>query len=141
MKNINEMTNKGLDNLAKVTLPTIFFNCIQGHDKVQKECWKIMENLYNNPAITVAHKLEAIRVAGEVIEKKFNVFVNGPAMMTMGTLRDKVERIKKFALDNNDSFGIRGIGGIERKRLPYNNNGDSDPDPDSNSYDLGLDRP
>jgi hypothetical protein len=42
--------------------------------------------------------------------------LNGLAMMTIGTLRDKVERIRKFALDNNDSFGIRGLGGIERKR-------------------------
>jgi biotin operon repressor len=55
MKNINEMTNKGWYNLAKVTLPTMFFNCIQGLDEVQKECWKIIENLDNNPAITVAH--------------------------------------------------------------------------------------
>ena len=30
MKYINEMTNKGWYNLAKVTLPTMFFNCIQG---------------------------------------------------------------------------------------------------------------
>jgi hypothetical protein len=119
----------------------MYFNCIQGLDEVIKEAWKIIKNPDNDPNINYTHKLAAIRVAGEVIEKKFNVFVNGPAMMTKGTLRDKVERIKKLALDNNDSCGIRGIGGIEWKRLPYNNNDDSDPDPDSNSYDLGLDRP
>ncbi len=69
MKNINEMTNKGWYNLAKVTLPTMFFNCIQGLDEVQKECWKIIENLDNNPAITVAHKLAAIRVAAKLSKR------------------------------------------------------------------------
>jgi hypothetical protein len=38
------MTNKGLYNLAKVTLATMYFNCVQGYDEVLKEAWKIIKN-------------------------------------------------------------------------------------------------
>ena len=51
MKNINEMTNKGLYDLAKATLSTMYFNCIIGLNEVQKECWKIYHNLENDPTI------------------------------------------------------------------------------------------
>src|SRR5918993_5393640 len=44
MRYINEITNKGLFGLAKETLTTMYFNCIQGVDEVQKEAWNIYRN-------------------------------------------------------------------------------------------------
>jgi hypothetical protein len=41
MRAINESTKKGLFGVAKnETLSTYFYNCLQGINDVQKECWK-----------------------------------------------------------------------------------------------------
>jgi hypothetical protein len=50
MRSINESTKKGLFGVAKnETLSTYFYNCLQGVNDVQKECWKIYKNEDNNP--------------------------------------------------------------------------------------------
>ena len=44
MRAINESTKKGLFGVAKnETLSTYFYNCVQGINDVQKECWKIYQ--------------------------------------------------------------------------------------------------
>ena len=40
MRFINKQTQKGLFGLAKETMSTMFFNCIDGINKVQKEGWR-----------------------------------------------------------------------------------------------------
>lgn len=59
---INESTQKGLFGLAKETLSTMYFNCIEGINEVQKECWKIYNNTDNNPEINQWHKMAAVKI-------------------------------------------------------------------------------
>jgi transcriptional regulator len=40
MKFINESTKRGLFGLAKETLATMYQNCIESINEIQRECWK-----------------------------------------------------------------------------------------------------
>lgn len=98
MKNINEMTNKGLYDLAKATLSTMYFNCVIGLNEIQKECWKIYHNLENNPEITQGYKMAALKLAADISCRKFEIFTMGPSMMQIDVLKDKVKRLKEETL-------------------------------------------
>ena len=61
LKAINESTKKGLFGLAKnETLSTYFYNCVQGVNDVQKECWKIYRNENKDPEITHYIQMRAL---------------------------------------------------------------------------------
>jgi HTH domain len=136
MKNIHQLTDKGLFGLAKVTLPTIYFNCIQGLDEILKECWKINSNLENNPRITQWHKIAALRLAVDITDKKFSMFQNGPTIMQVNTMRDRLEDLRKQALGDNDSSYNAFKRRLSYKDLhPHNpkNNDESNSESDSSS--------
>ena len=120
MKNINEMTNRGLYDLAKATLSTMYFNCIIGLNEIQKECWKIYHNLGNDPSINNWHRIAALKLATEINDKKFGMFQNGPAIMEINRLEDELNSLKKSAFGDiyyNDPSAYK-------RSLPYNNSGD-----------------
>ena len=97
MHYINEMSRHGLYDMAK-TSATLYFNCIQGLDECLDVCWRIYNNVDNNPGINQWHKIAAIRIAATINEKKFNIFANGPAMMEFNRLREVVQQLKEDAL-------------------------------------------
>ena len=109
MKNINEMTNKGLYDLAKATLSTMYFNCVIGLNEIQKECWKIYHNLENNPEITQGYKMAALKLAADISCRKFEIFTMGPSMMQIDVLKDKVKRLKEETFDEKGNL----------RHLPY----------------------
>ncbi|HET6716639.1 MAG TPA: hypothetical protein VFG90_05875 [Nitrososphaeraceae archaeon] len=112
----------------------MYFSCVDGLNEILKECWKIYQNENNNPAINYTRKLAAIRIAGEVIEKKFGMFQNGPAIMQLDHLRDKVGEIRKLALeDNNDTFWKRSLSYKDLYPHDPNNNNESNSESDSSS--------
>ncbi len=57
MHYINQMTNKGLFEIARTSFATMYFNCIDGFNEVMKECWKIYLNEDNDPNIKQWHKI------------------------------------------------------------------------------------
>ena len=81
MKAINESTKKGLFGLAKnETLSTYFYNCVQGVNDVQKECWKIYRNEDNDPEITHHIQMKALDLLRKTNQTKFEMFTNVPGI-------------------------------------------------------------
>ena len=111
MTHINEITNRGLHGLAKETLTTMYFNCIQGVDEVQKEAWKIYRNEDNDPTISNWHRIAALKICMDASEKKFAMIAAGPAMAHMERLEKEVTELKNDALQGKEPTGFR--------RLPY----------------------
>ncbi len=111
MRAINEITNKGLFGLAKETLSTMYFNCIQGIEEVQKEGWKIYNNENKDPTISHWHRIAALKISMDASEKKFAMFATGPAMMHMERLENEVTGLKNDVLQGKEPRGFR--------RLPY----------------------
>ena len=95
LKEINQWTKHGLYDLAKQTLPTMYYSCIIGINEAEKEAWKIYRNEGNDPEINYWHKVAALRVLIDINKSKFRMFGDGPAFMEINRLHGEVERIKK----------------------------------------------
>jgi hypothetical protein len=105
MRAINESTKKGLFGVAKnETLSTYFYNCLQGINDVQKECWKIYRNDDNNPEINQYHRMKALDLVRKSAETKFNMFQNVPAYMEIERLRKEIRYIKEKTFDDKGHF-------------------------------------
>lgn len=109
MIHINEITNRGLHGLAKETLTTIYFNCIQGVDEVQKEAWKIYRNEDKDPTISNWHKIAALKICMDASEKKFAMIAAGPAMVHMNRLENEVTELKNDLLKDKEPRGFRRL--------------------------------
>jgi hypothetical protein len=119
MHYINQMTSKGLFGLAKDTFATMYFNCVEGCNEILRECWKIYKNVENNPAITQWHKMAALRLAHEVQHHKFSMFQNGPATMHLGQLQDKVDEIRRIALEDRSDTFTKKSDSLHSHSSPY----------------------
>ena len=107
MHYINEMTNKGLFDIARASFSTMYYNCVDGFNEIMKECWKIYYNADNDPHISQWHKIAALRLAADIQEKKFRMFQDGPAVMDLNRMHDEVEELKKIALEDSNTFTTR----------------------------------
>ena len=109
MRHINEMNDRSLRGMARGFFATAYVNCVEGCNEILMECWRRYKNEENNPRITEWHKVAWLRLAQEVQHYKFNMFKDGPATMHLGTLHEKVEELRRFALeDRTDTFTKRG---------------------------------
>jgi DNA-binding CsgD family transcriptional regulator len=91
MKAINDITNDNLNNLARATLSTMYQNCVTGINEVLKECWRIYNiRREDDSHLTWWHRIAALRLATEINDKKFSMFMNGPAIMEVRRLKDEV---------------------------------------------------
>ena len=95
LKEINQWTKKGLYDLAKQPLPTMYYSCIIGINEAEKEAWKLYKNEDNNPEINYWHKVPALRLLVDINKSKFRMFGDGPAFMEVNRLTGELERIKK----------------------------------------------
>jgi hypothetical protein len=117
MRAINESTKKGLFGLAKnETLSTYFYNCLQGVNDVQKECWKIYRNDENNPEINHHIRMRALDLLRKSAETKFNMFQSVPGFMELEKLRTEIKDIKEKTFDDRGNF-IRPLSDKELDEL------------------------
>ena len=82
-----------LNSLAKETLPFMYQTSIEGIRNVLKECWNIC-TIENNKEITWFHKLAALKLAKECNEVLFKLTAEGPSVMYVKLLEERLERIE-----------------------------------------------
>lgn len=117
MKAINESTKKGLFGLAKnETLSTYFYNCIQGINDVQKECWKIYRNERHDPEIDHHIQMRALDLLRKTNETKFNMFTNVPGFMELDRLQKEVKDMRDKTFDEKGHL-IRPLSDKEMDEL------------------------
>ena len=78
-----------LSNLAKSTLPFMYQTSIEGIRSVMKECWNIYESTDNN-----FQKLSALKLAKECHEAVFKLVDEGPSVMYLKQLQEKLIQIE-----------------------------------------------
>jgi hypothetical protein len=85
-----------LNSLAKKTLPFMYQTSIEGIRNVLKECWSIytLDNHNNNKDLTWFHKLAALRLAKECNEALFRLTAEGPSVMYVKLLEERLARIE-----------------------------------------------
>jgi IS30 family transposase len=85
-----------LNSLAKQTLPFMYQTSIEGIKNVLKECWSVYMNSSNNndKDITWFHKIAALKLAKECNEALFKLTAEGPSVMHVKLLEERLERIE-----------------------------------------------
>jgi hypothetical protein len=82
-----------LNSLAKETLPFMYQTSIEGIKNVLKECWNIYST-DSNKDITWFHKLAALKLAKECNEALFRLTAEGPSVIYVKLLEDRLARIE-----------------------------------------------
>jgi hypothetical protein len=128
MKFINESTKRGLFGLAKETLSTMYYNCIEGINEIQRECWKRYNtNIEDNPALNEWHKHSALELLRKCSATKFEMFASGPALMEVHKLEAEAEKIKQYMDEERmrKNFNYRPVADFSRDinngKLPFRN--------------------
>ena len=88
-----------LNSLAKETLPFMYQTSIEGIKNVLKECWIIYTIDSNNKDIDSKdiswfHKIAALKLAKECNEALFRLTTEGPSVMHVKLLEERLERIE-----------------------------------------------
>ena len=88
-----------LNTLAKEALPFMYQTSIEGIRNILKECWKIYapESNNNDPKnkdLTWFHKIAALKLAKECNEALFRLTAEGPSVMHVKLLEERLERIE-----------------------------------------------
>jgi transcriptional antiterminator len=77
-------------DLAKSDLAYYYKRSIDGIEEAKKEAWKI----YNNEAVADREKLLALRLIMQADETRFKLFSEGPALLAIKSLEDRLNRIE-----------------------------------------------
>jgi hypothetical protein len=88
-----------LNSLAKEALPFMYQTLIEGIRNILKECWYIYTIGGNNDDpknrdITWFHKIAALKLAKECNEALFKLIAEGPSVMHVRLLEERLEKIE-----------------------------------------------
>jgi hypothetical protein len=87
-----------LSDLAKESLPMMYKTSIDGIGEVLKECWNIYES--TDESINWFQRLAALKLAKECNEAQFKLLSEGPSIMYVQTLEDKLTQIEELQHQN-----------------------------------------
>ena len=93
LRNINNQTNKEYSRMVRESIPTLFDNCLTSLNSVLKNCW-ILNAEQDNKIVNTWHRIQILRLISETTEKKFNMISNGPALMEVNKLKQRLEELK-----------------------------------------------
>jgi hypothetical protein len=84
---------------SKEALPFMYQTSIEGIRNILKECWNIYttesnNDDINNKDITWFHKIAALKLAKECNEALFKLTAEGPSVMHVKLLEERLERIE-----------------------------------------------
>jgi transcriptional antiterminator len=92
IKFLTAQSQNYLNNLAKSTLPFMYQTSIEGIRSVMKECWTIYQS--DDKSINWFQKLAALKLAKECNEAFFKLVSEGPSVMQVKLLEERLEKIE-----------------------------------------------
>lgn len=91
---LSKESNDNLKSLLKETLPFLYQTSIEGIKNVLNECWNIYQS--DNKSLSYHHKINSLKLAKECNESLFKLVAEGPCLLYMKELEERLERV-----DNN----------------------------------------
>jgi len=91
IKVLKQMSQKFVFDLAKSDLAYYYKQCIDGIEEVRRKGWEIFKG-HNN--LTPRDKLLALKVIRESNEAKFALFKEGPSIMHIKSLEERLDSIE-----------------------------------------------
>jgi uncharacterized protein YerC len=96
VKVLKELSQRFVFDLAKSDLAYYYKQCIDGIEEVRRKGWEIFkgQNNNNNSNLTPKDKLLALKVIRECNEAKFALFKEGPSIMHIKSLEERLQSIE-----------------------------------------------
>ena len=94
IKALKELSQQFVFDLAKSDLAYYYKQCIDGIEEVRRKGWEIFKGQNNNSNLTPKDKLLALKVIRECNEAKFALFKEGPSIMHIKSLEERLDNIE-----------------------------------------------
>ncbi len=91
---LKTLSQRFVFDLAKSDLAYYYKQCIEGIEEVRRKGWEIFKGQNNNSNLTPRDKLLALKVIRECNEAKFALFKEGPSIMHLKSLEERLENIE-----------------------------------------------
>ena len=93
IKILKELSQRFVFDLAKSDLAYYYKQCIDGIEEVRRKGWELFKN-QDNSSLTPRDKLLALKVIRECNEAKFALFKEGPSIMHIKSLEERLQNIE-----------------------------------------------
>jgi hypothetical protein len=90
VKALKELSQQFVYDLAKSDLAFSYKQCIDGVGEVKRKAWSMFNNELQNPK----DKLLALKLIKECDEAKFALFKDGPSIMNLKALEERLNKIE-----------------------------------------------
>jgi DNA-binding transcriptional ArsR family regulator len=94
IKILKLLSQRFVFDLAKSDLVYHYKQCIDGIEEVRRKGWEIFKGQNNNSKLTPKNKLLALKVIRECNEAKFALFKEGPSIMHIKSLEERLDNIE-----------------------------------------------
>jgi Trp repressor protein len=92
IKVLKKMSQQFVYDLAKSDLAYCYKQCLDGIEEVKRKGWDIFNGINNN--LTTRDKLLALKLIMECNEAKFALFKEGPAIMQVKSMEERLTNIE-----------------------------------------------
>ena len=92
IKVLKQMSQRFVYDLAKSDLAYCYKQCIDGIEEVKKKAWEAYRS--NDSSLKPRDKLIALKLIKECDEAKFTLFKDGPSIMNLKALEDRLNKIE-----------------------------------------------
>jgi DNA-binding transcriptional ArsR family regulator len=104
VKALKEMSQQFVFDLAKSDLAYYYKQCINGIEEVRRRAWELLRkdnNEQQQPSLTPKDKLLALKLIKECDETKFALFKDGPSVMNVKSLEERVSKIESGQINQS----------------------------------------
>jgi IS30 family transposase len=93
---LKKMSQQFVFDLAKSDLAYYYKQCINGIEEVRRKAWELLseDDEQQQPLLTSKDKLLALKLIKECDEAKFALFKDGPSVMNVKSLEERVSKIE-----------------------------------------------
>ncbi len=92
VKVLKELSQQFVFDLAKSDLAYYYKQCINGIEEVRRKTWELLRE--NEQPLTPKDKLLALKLIKECDEDKFALFKDGPSIMNVKSLEERLSKIE-----------------------------------------------
>ena len=104
VKALKEMSQQFVFDLAKSDLAYYYKQCINGIEEVRRKAWELLrgddKQQTSSSLMTPKDKLLALKLIKECDEGKFALFKDGPSIMNVKSLEERVSKIESGQINN-----------------------------------------
>jgi uncharacterized protein YerC len=93
IKVLKQQSQQFVYDLAKSDLAFYYKQCIDGIEEVKRRAWEMLRQ-DNNNSLNGKDKLSALKVLKECNEAKFSLFKDGPSVMNVKSLEERLHKIE-----------------------------------------------